>query len=69
MINDDSLKIILNLYKEDKVDQDKAIQLIKDLYFKPTEVYTYPYPIPSYPQITWETQFPEYKVTCNTQEK
>ena len=70
ILNDSSLKIILDLYKEDKVNQDQAIQLIKDLYYKPTEVYTYPYILPQYPQVTWETQtFPEYKVTCNTTEK
>ena len=70
ILNDSSLKIILDLYKEDKVNQDQAIQLIKDLYYKPTEVYTYPYIFSQYPQVTWETQtFPEYKVTCNTIEK
>ena len=31
ILNDDSLKIILDLYKGDKVTQEQAIQLIKHL--------------------------------------
>ena len=70
ILNDDSLKIILDLYKGDKVTQEQAIQLIKDLYNKSPEIYTYPYILPQYPQVTWETKtVPEYRVTCNTTEK
>lgn len=69
-----SLTIILDLYKEDKISQEQASQLINDLFSKPAEVHTYPY----WPQIWYTTspditlpgdKFPEYKITCNVTEK
>lgn len=70
ILNVNSLEILLDLYKEDKISKEQAVQLIQDLY-KPAEVHTYPY----WPQVWYTTtpnvpgDFPEYKITCNTTER
>ena len=58
-MTNDSVKIILNQYKQEHITEDEAIQLIEDLYNKITWT-TSPY-------ITWTTSpdYNTYKVTCN----
>ena len=55
-----SLSIILNLYKKGKVNEEDTIQLIDDLYNKPT-TYWYPW---YYSTPSTEPYKIDYTVTC-----
>jgi hypothetical protein len=59
--NINSIRVILDLYKNNSISIDEAIQLIEDLY--KNKWYYIPY-MP--PIVTYETQknIPDYKVTC-----
>ena len=62
MIND-SIKIILNQYKQEHITEDEAIQLIEDIYGKNN--ITYPY-TPYWSQITYDApDFSKFEITCN----
>ena len=56
-----SLSIILNLYKKGKVNEEDTIQLIDDLYNKPTQYYYYPW---YYSTPSTEPYKIDYTVTC-----
>lgn len=61
-MTNDSVKIILNQYKQEHITEDEAVQLIEDLYryrYIYTPIFT------SWPQITYETQQPQrFEITC-----
>ena len=64
MINEESLKIVLNQYKLGSITEEEALTLIKDLI---TSNNTIVNPIYSYwPQITYETEpkIQKWEVTC-----
>lgn len=62
MINNSSIYIILNQFKNGHITEDEAVRLIEDLYNRNNYIPVFP----SWPQITY-TQQPSYKpfeVTC-----
>jgi hypothetical protein len=65
-MTNNSVKIILNQYKQEHITEDEAIQLIEDLYSNNTIINNLPsYPWTTYPLITYDTKFPKYEITCN----
>lgn len=64
-----SLKIILNAYKEDKLTEEEVFTLLDSMINNGgNNIITYPYPVyPSYPSHPWET-YPtwELKPYCTT---
>lgn len=64
-MTNDSVKIILNQYKQEHITEDEAIQLIEDIYN--TKI-VYPYNIYPWnlPAVTYDTEFPKYEITCKT---
>lgn len=64
-----SLKIILNGYKEDKLTEEEVFTLLDSMINNGgNNIITYPYPVyPSYPSHPWET-YPtwELKPYCTT---
>ena len=58
--NINSIRVILDLYKNNSISIDEAIQLIEDLYKNKW------YYIPYTPIVTYETSqnIPDYKITC-----
>ena len=56
-----SLSIILGLYKKGKLSEENAIQLINDLYDKPSTTYWYPW---YYNTPSAEPYKIDYTVTC-----
>ena len=63
-MTNDSIKIILNQYKQEHITEDEAVQLIEDIY-NTKAVYPYIYPW-SLPAVTYDTEFPKYEITCKT---
>ena len=64
----DSIKIILNLYKEDKMSQEEVITLLETMVNKNNEI-IYPSTIPYNPPTRWPWNEPFYQpwiVTCTT---
>lgn len=67
-MTNDSVKIILNQYKQEHITEDEAVQLIEDLFDK-TTINNYPY-VPYWPSITYtdgEPKFQKYEITCKTE--
>lgn len=66
----ESIKIILNQFKKEYITEDEAIILLDDLYDKNTIINNPINPSPIYPftwpQVTYDTGFPKYEVTCKT---
>ena len=61
-MTNDSVKIILNQYKQEHITEDEAIQLIEELC--KNNISYIPY-YPYWPQVTYDTQqFPKYEITC-----
>lgn len=63
-----SLELILDLYKDGKIEKENAVSLIEDLSTRYTHLWTYPSYQPSYP-ITYEPycgdkNFPFTTTTC-----
>ena len=56
-----SLSIVLSLHKKGKINEKDAIQLIDDLYNKPTTTYWYPW---YYNTPSTEPYKIDYTVTC-----
>lgn len=61
----ESLKIILNQYKQGNITEDQAILVITDIF---NNNKNYPY-VPYWPQITYTTDFPKYEITCNAKQE
>lgn len=62
-MNNNSIYIILNQFKNGHITEEETVQLIEDLY-RNTYIPVYP----TWPQITYETPaFPKYEITCKQQ--